>query len=184
MKQRLRKVMQSAGATAETPLYFTSLAGFNLMAGSDDAAELERLIQEVGAALVICDALVDLAAGGDENSARDMHHVFSTVRGIANRTQAAFLLIHHTGKDGRYRGSSAMLGAMDTMLMLEPGNPAKTLKLSVAKARDSEPFDLGLELKVGDECVTLERYMGEASHRKSPRPSTSLPTCSSMGPVA
>ena len=76
---------------------------------------------------------------GDENNAKDMSQFIRGVGQIREATGAAVLVIHHTTKVGNQeRGSGALRGAADTMLMLSGKN---TIKLSCTKQRDAGHFD-------------------------------------------
>jgi hypothetical protein len=85
--------------------------------------------------LVVVDTLARYAFGLDENDAGQTGlfvHGLEKIR----RLGVAVLAIHHTTKDGRdYRGSSALEGAMDTMIRLI-GKSTSNLRLSVTKQKD------------------------------------------------
>jgi len=105
-------------------------------------------------ALVIVDTLARCMAGGDENSALDMGRVIHTADQVRVAIGATVLFLHHTTKaGGSERGSSALRGALDTLLALNPTDDLLTL--SVEKQKDAPPFSpitLRLDL-VGDSCV-------------------------------
>jgi hypothetical protein len=67
-------------------------------------------------ALIVLDTLARAMASGDENSAQDMGALNAAVAALIASTGACVMLIHHSGKDrGKgARGSSALLGAVDT----------------------------------------------------------------------
>lgn len=137
MARRLGEVIRGAGGDETTPVEFVSLPRFNLR-NNNDVILMQTLIEGTGAKFVLIDALVDLMPGGDENSVKDTQPVFMALRQITEATEATILLIHHTGKAGDYRGSSAIGGAVDWMLMVESkdGNPIVTFE--TRKTRDSE----------------------------------------------
>jgi len=120
-----------------TPLFYISLARFNLLTG-EDADLLRDAIIDTDARFVVIDALVDVMPGGDENAAGDVHRVFMGLRTIAAETDAAILVIHHTNKAGGYRGSSAMFGAVDALLTLKKTD--KYFKFNLTASHDCEPF--------------------------------------------
>ncbi len=96
-----------------------------------------RLITERQAGLVILDALADMM-GGDENSKKDTQPVFTALRRIADRTEAAIIIIHHSNRSGQYRGSSAIPGSVDLMLKIESENASKWVYFASEKERDIE----------------------------------------------
>jgi hypothetical protein len=137
--RRLAEVMRGHFADDTLPLSFTSLAQFNLL-GEDDLAHLKGAIQATGAKLVILDALADFMPGGDENAVKDTLPVFRGLRSIAETTQSAIVVIHHAGKSGMYRGSSAICGAVDLMLEIKSETDSPNVSFEVTKTRDVEPF--------------------------------------------
>jgi predicted transcriptional regulator/energy-coupling factor transporter ATP-binding protein EcfA2 len=66
--------------------------------------------------LVIIDTMARSAIGLDENSAKDMGEFIAAVDNIRTALDCAVLVVHHTGKNGDMRGSSALYGAADSVL--------------------------------------------------------------------
>jgi hypothetical protein len=68
--------------------------------------------------LIVVDTLARAMKGGDENSAQDMGALNDAMSALIEATGACVLLIHHSGKNkgAGARGSSALLGAIDTEL--------------------------------------------------------------------
>jgi hypothetical protein len=139
LARRLGEIMRAHGSDAGTPLAYTSLAMFN-MRDPACVADLDAVIGETGARFVIIDALVDIMVGGDENSVKDTQPVFMELRRLADKYQAAIVVIHHTGKSGDYRGSSALKGAVDLLLKVTSQPKSKVINFDVEKGRDIEPF--------------------------------------------
>ena len=85
---------------------------------------VERLTENIiadGVKVCFVDALVQMEGNADENNANDIQKVFSGVKQVRDETGCAFILIHHTTKDGyRGRGSSAIFGETDLNLQLDP----------------------------------------------------------------
>src|SRR2546426_628937 len=88
--------------------------------------------------VVAFDTLARGLVGGDENSAADMGKAIQAMDAIRRQTGATVWGVHHCGKDGERgaRGSSALLGACDTMLSLKPDG--KDIILTTEKQKDSE----------------------------------------------
>lgn len=84
--------------------------------------------------LICIDTLAYALMGGDENSAQDVGAFNSAIAALIGSTGATVLLIHHSGKDrGKgSRGSSALLGAIDTELEASGG------AIHSRKQRDAE----------------------------------------------
>ena len=83
-----------------------------------DVDRFRDAILESHARLVIIDASADIMPGGDENSVQDTQPIFHCLRAIAEEAQCAIIVIHHSNRNGQYRGSSALKGAVDLMLMI------------------------------------------------------------------
>ena len=142
-------------ANASVPIKSVSLAQFNLLKRPDDADLLARLVLELDAKLVIIDALADVMLGGDENAVKDTQPVFANLRFIAELTGAAFIVIHHANKLGGYRGSSAIAGAIDTLLSVESKQDNSLITFKTEKMRDGEPLHFACEANWTDEGFYL-----------------------------
>lgn len=107
------------------------------------AEDLDRLLEAVevpeeGFSMIVIDTVARSLAGGDENSAADMGLFVSACETISRRLGCAVLAIHHSGKDPSrgMRGSSALLGAVDTSLSVTKHDGVVTLKME--KQKDAE----------------------------------------------
>ena len=137
LKHRFGEILRGHGADELTPVWYTSIAGFNLRQPVD-VAHVTGLVEEVQPSLVIIDALVDVMPGGDENAAQEVHPVFHALRRIAEAYNCAIIVIHHANRAGEYRGSTAMHGAVDLMLMVKSLPKEKMVTFESAKVRDTE----------------------------------------------
>lgn len=139
MLRRLHETMHGHQVKAgQTKIKFVSLSALRLLEPLEQN-ELLVLVLKTGAKLVIIDALVDVLIGGDENSSTDMQTLFQGLRRIADVTGAAFIVIHHTNRADKYRGSSAMPGAIDLMLKVESKDDSPNIDFESEKTRDIEP---------------------------------------------
>jgi len=93
--------------------------------------------------------------GGDENAVKDTQPVFANLRFIAELTGAAFIVIHHANKGGGYRGSSAIAGAIDTLLSVESKQDNSLITFKTEKMRDGEPLNFACEANWTDEGFYL-----------------------------
>ena len=158
LANRIKDVMRGElgeMADASVPIKSVSLAQFNLLKRPDDADLLARLVLELDAKLVIVDALADVMLGGDENAVKDTQPVFANLRFIAELTGAAFIVIHHANKLGGYRGSSAIAGAIDTLLSVESKQDNSLITFKTEKMRDGEPLNFACEANWTDEGFYL-----------------------------
>ena len=142
----------------DLPLFYISLEGFDLTT-TDGQDKLHELITETGAKLVILDALVDIMAG-DENAVSDVQPIFVGLRRIAELTQSAIVVIHHTNRAGEYRGSSALKGAVDIMLIVTSAGNDTIITFKTEKARDIEPVTFHARANFGDGTFNLSPIAG------------------------
>lgn len=142
MAKRAAALAQHYG-DGDVPLYVTG-ADYNLRepAGrkllGEDLAHLPDK-----PALVVIDTLARAMKGGDENSAQDMGAMNDAVSALIEATGACVMLLHHSGKNkaGGARGSSALLGAIDTEFEIDQR------QILSRKQRDVELADpLGFKL--------------------------------------
>lgn len=105
--------------------------------------ELVALNEAHDFTLIVYDTLNRHAGDAEENSATAMGRV---VRGIdriaAAGTSTTSLVLHHNGKSGDIRGSSALYASADTVLDLAGTPDALTLKAS--KQKDAEGGSVGV----------------------------------------
>lgn len=143
--RRLGDVMRGHSADAQIPIQYITLARFNFCSPgnlqSRDLGELEQAIEKTGAKYIVIDALADVMPGADENSVKDVQPVLMGLRRVADKTNTAITMIHHSNRSGTYRGSSALLGAVDVMLMVDSKPKSPNIDFKVEKNRDDEPRD-------------------------------------------
>lgn len=104
-----------------------------------DRWAIVEVIEEIGPCLVIVDTLHRHAYGADENSSKDMGKVLEALDAIAQGpTKPHAAMVHHSGKNAQNgaRGSSALLGAVDTELKIS-GEPPQG-QVTVTKQKDIE----------------------------------------------
>ena len=79
--------------------------------------------------------------GADENSATDMGKFVKSCDAVKEHCGCALLAIHHSGKDSSkgMRGSSALMGAVDTSLRIKKAGDQITLNMD--KQKDAEPIE-------------------------------------------
>jgi hypothetical protein len=112
------------------------------------SAEVKALIDEVNkhkadgfsSDLIIVDTLARCAAGVDENSAQDMGVVIDNSALLQQGLSTSVLLVHHCGKDETkgMRGSSALFGAVDTLLRVTRDKDGNTVELLIESHKDAE----------------------------------------------
>lgn len=133
MVKRAQAIRRRHGAD-DVPLYIVS-AAFNLREKTG-RAELGDAVAALPAkpVLIWIDTLARALMGGDENSAQDVGAFNSAVAALIESTGACVAIVHHSGKDRSKgaRGSSALLGAIDTEIEIHDH------QISSKKQRDIE----------------------------------------------
>lgn len=115
-----------------------------------DEQEIETLIENISSshlskpALIVIDTLARHMVSGDENSALCMGEFISNADKLRVAFNCAVVIVHHTGKRKNNssfseRGSSALRGAADTMLLMDKDKNG--VYISCEKQKDSEPFE-------------------------------------------
>lgn len=101
-----------------------------------DVAELEALNREHDFAAIVYDTLNRVAGDAEENSATAMSGILNAIERIRRAgSRTTSVIVHHSGKNGDQRGSTALWAAADTVLELS-GEPAH-LKLDARKQKDA-----------------------------------------------
>lgn len=136
MLRRLHDALAGEQLGPDTPVYFVSLASFKMDDPADEVV-IQGLIEETGARLVIIDALADVM-DGDENSKKETQPVFNALRRVAEATDSAIIVIHHANKGGGYRGTSAIKGAVDTLVQVQSETGRNLVVFTSEKTRDGE----------------------------------------------
>ena len=142
VRMRLKAYQRHHGL--HVPGFVIVQSPINLFDGKADTAAVISLVGEmesmhgVKAALIIGDTLARLAVGANENAGEDMGVVVRNIDAIRAATGAAFLVIHHTGKDAAkgMRGWSGLRAATDTEIEVTADEATGTRTAEITKQRD------------------------------------------------
>lgn len=167
--RRLAETLRAHGAGPATPFAYTCLNGFDLRE-SGSGTRLEAVLKKTGAGLVLVDSLAMIMPGADENSVKDVQPVMKRMRQIAETTQAAIVIIHHTNRNGGYRGTSAIKGAVDAMIMVESKPEETMVNFHFEKARDIESFKFSANAEWGEGTFSLRPAETPAQTAKFTKP--------------
>ena len=104
----------------------------------DLIAVIQTAVKKAGlpARLVVIDTLAKTLGKLEENSATDMSSVTEACSKIASETSAAVVIVHHKGKGGDVRGSSALRANADNVFEVSGEGQNKTMR--VKKRRSGE----------------------------------------------
>jgi hypothetical protein len=116
----------------------------NFMSGQDEtiakivAAHRYMEKQGVSLGLIVIDTLTKAMPGADQNSVEDTSKLFDMTPKLRDfGVNSTVLFIHHTGKDGKTRGSSNIEADVDTVLKLKAQEDGSSL-LYVHMARSMD----------------------------------------------
>jgi len=138
MWDRLGATMRGHAVDPSIPLYFVPPTFINFTRQSD-AEYITKVANALGVKLIIIDALVNVMGGADENNVLSVQPIFDSFRDIATNTGASVVVIHHTNKEGVFRGSSFLSSTVDHMLLVESQPDDPLIRLQTYKARDLAP---------------------------------------------
>ena len=134
------------GGVTEKELPFYVLPTAVDFTNAGDVEKLKATIQVLeeragGFSLIVVDTVARALLGADENSATDIGKFVKTCDVLKQSYNAALLGIHHSGKDGSrgMRGSSALLGAVDTSVQVKKSG--NQLTVVTEKQKDAEPAE-------------------------------------------
>jgi len=126
-------------------------------------AAIEAFVEDTGPlSLVVVDTLARSFGGGNENAQEDMTRFVGSCDAIRVRFGCAVLIVHHNNRQGDYRGSSVLHGAVDTMI--EASQIGGGVALRCSKQKDAEPFE---PIRLAKQTVTLEELDEEGRPRSS-----------------
>jgi len=144
LKRRTTAMRMRHGLDFEGRLGFVR-AQLDLRSSVDDMELLIEAITKTGLKpkLLVFDTLNRLYGGGDENDAGNMSAFLSIIGGLQQAfDNATALVVHHQGHaEARMRGSSSLLGAVDTELHVTKVLETETNRLgqlAVTKQKDGE----------------------------------------------
>lgn len=160
LKRRLKEVARGHEVKYDGKLCYTTLEMFNLLGCPSDLDAIETILCDTTPSLVIVDALADIMPGGDENEVKDTHPVFQKLKLLAHKYNCCVVVIHHSNKGGKYRGSSAIPGVVDVMIKLDSPPKSGHLVFTIEKNRDGEENTFGA-------VITFDTAMGSVRLVKS-----------------
>lgn len=102
--------------------------------------KLVEIVKSGGYGLVIFDTWATSTVGSDENTTKDMGKALANAGRIRDECGAAVWIVHHDNRSGRFRGSSAIDGYVDTRMHMRRTGDRTNRMLTVAleKQRDDE----------------------------------------------
>ena len=131
------------------PFYAVTTPIGMAMENAPDVMQLRQAIDEtlggVVPSLIVVDTLARSFAGSgaDENSATDMGMFIRSCDLIREWFDCTVMAVHHSGKDADrgLRGSSALLGAVDTSIAIKRTEGTQSVVVKVVKQKDVQEAD-------------------------------------------
>jgi AAA domain/Bifunctional DNA primase/polymerase, N-terminal len=144
-RAEVRQHFRGLGATAEDPIFILCSS-----APLDALARLRREAEQRRPVLIIIDPLFRLVRVDDGNDYATMTAALEPLMVLARETGAHVLLVHHLGKGERagadaILGSTAILGAVDTALLMRRGDRYRTLESIQRYGEDLEEISVELD---------------------------------------
>jgi len=129
--------------------------------------ELENAIQEHGIKLLVFDTLHRFA-DYEENRADDINRLYTCVlQPIIDKHDCSIIFLHHTTKEGVYRGSSDLFGMLDTAYSVRRTKQSKNFKLICEKSRFGEIEKLYGMIDFGQDYIKFIRLNEEEKDKES-----------------
>ena len=173
--KRIKALEAARGWQGDAPLYLLGQA-----VAFAEQGEVERLMRTITArgervALVVVDTVARALLGHEENSADSIGAFVAACDAVKRHCGGALLGIHHAGKDAArgMRGSTALLGAVDTSL--KAAQEHGFLSLAIEKQKDGEQveplrFRMSQRALIGDTSIVLERVQDAPKTRDALTP--------------
>lgn len=177
--KRVKALEAARGWRGDAPLYLLGQA-----VAFAEQVEVERLMKTITArgervALVVVDTVARALLGHEENSADSIGAFVAACDAVKRHCGGALLGIHHAGKDAArgMRGSTALLGAVDTSL--KAAQEHGFLSLAIEKQKDGEQveplrFRMSQRALIGDTSIVLERVQDAPKARDALSPAQYL----------
>lgn len=158
MKNRVHAFRSHHGVEGKIPLYIIPQA-FSMFDQQIGLQGFLNTLEDIktahgGIRLIVIDTLARAMAGGDENSTKDMSLFVSSCDIVRAASGAHMSIVHHSGKDELKggRGSSALLGGIDTEIELSRDEDSNIVTVTTTKQKEME---LGKKLYYSISAVTL-----------------------------
>jgi len=136
------------------PLWYITRNGD--LQDSEFIKDLKNNIKEKKIKLVIFDTLHRFA-DYEENKADDINQLYNNVFQPIREIGCAILYLHHTTKQGDYRGSSDFLGMVDSAYLVKRRGKTEKFNLICEKSRSGEIEEMTGIIDFQDDLMKIER---------------------------
>lgn len=119
--------------------------------------KVKKQIKDNEVKLIIVDTMHRLA-NYDENSANDFNMFYTGIlKPIARDLNCAFLLLHHSNKNGDYRGSSDIEGAVECMFEMKKIKEEGLFEIKSKKFRFGKEQKIKGKIEFEDESISINK---------------------------
>jgi hypothetical protein len=108
---------------------------------------LDRRYKDADFKLIVVDTQAMCTIGLEENSKKDFDPVVAATEALWRKYNCCILIVHHAGRNGHIRGSSAMDGATYTLLEVSPVDEHLVLKCLLKRLGKNWESDMYLDWK-------------------------------------
>jgi len=142
-KDRIRAWEQHRGVSADDVPFYLFEETINFMS-VDDIFTLSATVEDIAASIngpiaaVFVDTVSKVLPGARENLQEDMSLFVEACTAVRQHFKTVVFGLHHTNKDGGFRGSTVMPGAGDFIILAKREPGAMTGSIFVHKVRDGE----------------------------------------------
>lgn len=157
----LRKGSPKQYARKKFPLYFLIRQG-----DLENDIWVQQLIDTVkkrNIKLVVFDTMKRYSTNFDENNANDVNRIYIKVyQPLIDECNCSILFLHHTNRDGQFRGSGDFLGLVDSAYSINKQKKGQTFKISCLAARGGEIDEIQGEIELEqdkDKQLTFLRFV-------------------------
>ncbi len=161
IKERLKKIYKGLNLKRNKfPLFFLTEGLImdekkNIHFGFELA--LEKIIEENNIKVLIFDTMHRFAYY-DENSSDDINKLYTKLfKPFARKYNLAIVFLHHSRKDGGYRGSGDFLGMVDVSYKVSRQGKTNKFRIVNEKSRSGEIQDLLGEIVFNEEYIKFSR---------------------------
>jgi len=127
---------------------------------------LENAIEKYKIKVVVFDTLHRFAYY-DENRADDINMLYTKVfKHLINNFGVTILFLHHSKKDGGYRGSGDFLGMVDVSYKVLRTGKTNKFRIINEKCRSGEIADISGEINFGEEFMRIDRLDEEVEQEE------------------
>jgi archaellum biogenesis ATPase FlaH len=141
----------------ETEIGFVE-SGVNL-SDPESMVNLVKVLKREEPDVIILDTLSQLSSVENENDAAQLASVLTTARSLRElKPGSTILIVHHVNKSdkGKVRGSSAIRGNADTVIVARPSEAGGSFSLSTEITDDGKQKDGVAERFVGFQLLSME----------------------------